>query len=31
MLQDFGWWIVLGCAVMAILYGAVSTRWLLAQ
>ena len=31
MLQDFGWWIVLGCAVLAILYGAVSTRWVLAQ
>ena len=31
MLQDFGWWIVLGCAVLAILYGAISTRWVLAQ
>ncbi|HTM28529.1 MAG TPA: sodium/proton-translocating pyrophosphatase, partial [Rhodanobacter sp.] len=31
MLQDFGWWIVLGCAVLAVLYGAVSTRWVLAQ
>ncbi len=31
MLQEFGWWIVLGCAVLAILYGAISTRWVLAQ
>ncbi len=31
MLHDFGWWIVLGCAVLAILYGAISTRWVLAQ
>ena len=31
MLLDFGWWIVLGCAVLAILYGAISTRWVLAQ
>jgi K(+)-stimulated pyrophosphate-energized sodium pump len=31
MLQDFGWWIVLGCAVLAVLYGAISTRWVLAQ
>ena len=31
MLQEFGWWIVLGCALLAILYGAISTRWVLAQ
>jgi len=31
MLQDFGWWIILGCAVLAILYGAVSARWVMAQ
>ncbi len=31
MLLDFGWWIVLGCAILAILYGAISTRWVLAQ
>ncbi|WP_458070105.1 sodium-translocating pyrophosphatase [Rhodanobacter sp. BL-MT-08] len=32
MLQQYGWWIVvLACAVIAIGYGAVSTRWILAQ
>ena len=31
MLQDFGWWIILGCAVVAILYGAFSARWIMAQ
>ncbi|MEO7067094.1 MAG: sodium-translocating pyrophosphatase [Rhodanobacter sp.] len=31
MLHDYGWWIVLGCAVVAVLYGAISTRWILAQ
>jgi len=31
MLQQFGWWIVLACAVVAILYGALSARWVLAQ
>jgi K(+)-stimulated pyrophosphate-energized sodium pump len=31
MLQDFGWWIILGCAVLAILYGAFSARWVMAQ
>jgi K(+)-stimulated pyrophosphate-energized sodium pump len=31
MLLDFGWWIVLGCAVVAVLYGAISARWILAQ
>ncbi|MBN8715126.1 MAG: sodium-translocating pyrophosphatase [Xanthomonadales bacterium] len=31
MLQDFGWWIILGCAVLAILYGAFSSRWIMAQ
>ncbi|OOG62757.1 sodium-translocating pyrophosphatase [Rhodanobacter sp. B04] len=30
MLQQYGW-IVLACAVVAILYGAVSARWILAQ
>ena len=32
MLQQYGWWIVvLTCAVIAIIYGAVSARWILAQ
>jgi len=31
MLQQHGWWIVLGCAVVAVLYGAFSARWILAQ
>ncbi len=31
MLQQFGWWIVLACAVVAIIYGAVSARWVLAR
>ncbi len=32
MLQQYGWWIVvLTCAVIAILYGAISARWILAQ
>jgi K(+)-stimulated pyrophosphate-energized sodium pump len=32
MLQQYGWWIVvLACAVIAIVYGAVSARWILAQ
>ncbi|MDE2247165.1 MAG: sodium-translocating pyrophosphatase [Xanthomonadaceae bacterium] len=31
MLQQFGWWIVLACAVVAVLYGAISSRWILAQ
>ena len=30
MLQQYGW-IVLACAVVAILYGAFSARWILAQ
>ncbi len=30
MLQQYGW-IVLACAIVAILYGAISTRWILAQ
>ncbi|OOG40382.1 sodium-translocating pyrophosphatase [Rhodanobacter sp. C05] len=30
MLQQYGW-IVLACAVVAILYGAISARWILAQ
>jgi K(+)-stimulated pyrophosphate-energized sodium pump len=31
MLQQYGWWIVLACAVVAVLYGAFSARWILAQ
>ena len=31
MLQQFGLWIVLACAVLAVLYGALSVRWVLAQ
>ncbi len=31
MLQQYGWWIVVACAVVAVLYGAFSTRWILAQ
>jgi K(+)-stimulated pyrophosphate-energized sodium pump len=31
MLQQYGWWIVLVCAVVAVLYGAISSRWILAQ
>ncbi|EIL89990.1 membrane-bound proton-translocating pyrophosphatase [Rhodanobacter fulvus Jip2] len=31
MLQQYGWWIVLGCAVVAVLYGALSARWILAK
>src|ERR1700744_6506239 len=31
MLQQYGLWIVLACAVVAILYGALSVRWILAQ
>ena len=32
MLLQYGWWIVvLTCAVIAIVYGAVSARWILAQ
>ncbi|GAA0252006.1 sodium-translocating pyrophosphatase [Rhodanobacter caeni] len=31
MLQQHGWWIVLGCAVVAVLYGAFSARWILAK
>ena len=31
MLQQYGWWIVLACAVVAVLYGALSARWVLAQ
>ncbi|WP_449429599.1 sodium-translocating pyrophosphatase [Rhodanobacter umsongensis] len=30
MLQQYGW-LVLACAVVAILYGAISARWILAQ
>ena len=31
MLQQYGVWIALACAVVAILYGAFSVRWILAQ
>ena len=31
MLEQYGLWLALGCAVLAILYGVVSTRWILAQ
>ena len=31
MLQQYGLWIVLACAVVAVLYGALSVRWVLAK
>jgi len=31
MLEQYGLWLALGSAVLAILYGVVSTRWILAQ
>ncbi|WP_026107383.1 sodium-translocating pyrophosphatase [Dyella ginsengisoli] len=31
MLQQYGVWLVLACAVIAILYGGLSVRWVLAQ
>ncbi len=31
MLQQYGWWIVVACALVAVLYGAFSARWILAQ
>ncbi|KGI76657.1 sodium-translocating pyrophosphatase [Oleiagrimonas soli] len=31
MLHDYGLWIALACAIVAILYGAFSVRWVLAQ
>jgi K(+)-stimulated pyrophosphate-energized sodium pump len=31
MLEQYGLWAAIGCAVIAIIYGAVSTRWILAQ
>ncbi|WP_250634018.1 sodium-translocating pyrophosphatase [Pinirhizobacter soli] len=31
MLQQYGLWIALACAVLAVLYGALSVRWILAQ
>jgi len=31
MLQQYGLWIALGCAVVAILYGVVSTGWIMKQ
>ena len=31
MLVDYGLYLALGCAVLAILYGIVSARWITAQ
>jgi K(+)-stimulated pyrophosphate-energized sodium pump len=31
MLQQYGLWIALACSVVAILYGAISVRWILAK
>ncbi|MEO7478179.1 MAG: sodium-translocating pyrophosphatase, partial [Lysobacteraceae bacterium] len=31
MLEQYGLWLALGCAVLAILYGIVSARWIIAQ
>ncbi len=31
MLSQYGLWIALGCAALAIVYGIVSVRWILAQ
>ena len=31
MLEQYGIWIALGCAVVAVLYGIVSTQWILKQ
>jgi K(+)-stimulated pyrophosphate-energized sodium pump len=31
MLEQYGLWLALGCAVLAILYGIVSARWIVAQ
>ncbi|MCB1567420.1 MAG: sodium/proton-translocating pyrophosphatase, partial [Xanthomonadales bacterium] len=31
MLEQYGLWLALACAVLAILYGVISTRWILAQ
>ncbi len=31
MLEQYGLWLALGSAVLAILYGVISTRWILAQ
>src|SRR5690606_22707470 len=31
MLQQYGLWLALGCSVLAILYGIISTRWVLKQ
>ncbi|HXE66319.1 MAG TPA: sodium-translocating pyrophosphatase [Rhodanobacteraceae bacterium] len=31
MLEQYGMWIALGCAVIAILYGVVSTSWIMKQ
>ncbi|UQA44320.1 sodium/proton-translocating pyrophosphatase [Xanthomonas oryzae pv. oryzae] len=31
MLEHYGPWLALGCAVLAIVYGIVSARWVVAQ
>ncbi len=31
MLHDYGLWLALGCAALAIVYGIVSARWIIAQ
>jgi K(+)-stimulated pyrophosphate-energized sodium pump len=31
MLQQYGLWIALACAVLAVIYGALSVRWVMAQ
>ncbi|KTF30296.1 sodium/proton-translocating pyrophosphatase, partial [Xanthomonas vesicatoria] len=31
MLEHYGLWLALGCAVLAIVYGIVSARWVVAQ
>jgi K(+)-stimulated pyrophosphate-energized sodium pump len=31
MLEQYGLWIALGCAIVAILYGVVSTGWIMKQ
>lgn len=31
MLEQYGLWIALGCAMLAVVYGAISTQWILKQ
>ena len=31
MLEQYGLWMAIACSVLAIIYGVVSTRWVLAQ